>query len=110
MAKNALSRMTTGGVSHVEGAKKDLMEDVHRFARLGVKLEDPPNSCFMVHHNSESSLVVEVKSKNNIDKPLFELKESVLPKNNESFSLGGGYVVLRYKERLCVPNVDNLRN
>ena len=43
----------------------------------------------MIHHNSESSLVVEVNSKEHLDQPLMELKESVLGKINESFSLGG---------------------
>ena len=53
--------MTMGSVSDVEEAKKDLVKDVHRLARLGVRLEDSPNGGFMVHHNSESSLVVKVK-------------------------------------------------
>ena len=53
--------------------------------------------------------MVEVKSKQHLDQSLMELKESVLGKHNESFSLGGGGI-LRYKERLCVPNIDNLRN
>ena len=47
---------------------------------------------FMVGNNSESSLVVEVKSKQHLDLALMELKESVLVKLNESFSLGGGMV------------------
>ena len=50
-------------MSHVEEAKKDLVKDVHRLARLGVRLEDSPNGGFVVHHNSESSSVVDVKSK-----------------------------------------------
>ena len=33
------------------------------FSRLGVRLHDSTKGGFMVHHNSESSLVVEVKSK-----------------------------------------------
>ena len=41
----------------------------------------------MVHHNFELSLVVEVKSKQYIGPPLMELKELVLSKLNESFSL-----------------------
>ena len=41
----------------------------------------------MVHQNSESSLVVEVKSKQHIDTSLIELKESVRGNLNESFSL-----------------------
>ena len=63
----------------------------------------------MVHHNFESSLVVEVLSKQHLDQPLIELKESVLCELNESFSLGGDDV-LRYQGRLCVLNVDCLRN
>ena len=61
----------------------------------------------MVHHNSESSLVVEAKFKQHFDQPLMELKESVLGKLNKSFSLGGDDV-LRYQGRLCVPNIDDL--
>ena len=89
MVADALSRMTMSNVSHVDEAKKNLVKDVHRLARLGVRLEDSPNGGFMVHHNSESSLVVEVKSKQHLDQPLMELKESVLGKLDESFSLGG---------------------
>ena len=50
------------------------MKDVHMLARLGVRLEDSPNGGFMVHHNFESSLVVEVNSKQHLDKSLIELK------------------------------------
>ena len=52
-------------------------------------MEDSPNGCFMIHHNSESSLMVEVKSKQHLDLSLIELKESVLGKLNEFFYLGG---------------------
>ena len=37
----------------------------------------------MVHHNTKSSLVVDVKSKQHLDPSLMELKESVLSKLNE---------------------------
>ena len=58
-----LNRMTIGSVAHVEEGKKELVKDVHRLSRLGVRLEDSMKGGFMNHHNSESSLVVEVKSK-----------------------------------------------
>ena len=48
----------------------------------------------MVHHNSESSLVVEVKYKQYPDPLLMEFKESLLSKQNDSFSQGDG--VLSY--------------
>ena len=60
---DALTHMTMGSVSHIDEANKDLVRDVHRFARLGVRLEDFSNGVVIVHHNSESSLVVKVKSK-----------------------------------------------
>ena len=63
----------------------------------------------MVHHNSESSLVVELKSEQHRDKSLLELKESVLGILNEAFSLEGNGV-LGYQGILCVPKVDDLRN
>ena len=78
-----------GSVSHLDEAKKDLPRELHRLARLGVRLESAPNGGALVHHSSESSLVVVVKSKEHLDQPLMELKESVLVKLNESFSLGG---------------------
>ena len=69
--------------------------------------EFDPNS-FMVHHNSELSLVVDVKSKQHLDKPLIKLKESVLGKLNESFFLREDGI-LRYQGRLSVSKVYGLR-
>ena len=62
----------------------------------------------VVHQNFESSLEVEVNSKQHLDLLLIELKESVLGKMIESFSQGGG--VIRYQGRFYVPNVDDLRS
>ena len=60
---DTLSRMTMGSVYHVEEVKKKLEKDVNMLDRLGVHLEDSPYSGFMIHRNSNSSLVVEVKYK-----------------------------------------------
>ena len=105
---DALSRMSMGSISHLDEAKKDLSREVHRLARLGVRMESAPDGGAIVHHNSESSLVVEVKSKQHLDLALMDLKESVFGKMNESFSLGGDGV-LKYQGRLCVPDVEGLR-
>ena len=105
---DSLSFMCMGSVPHVEEDKKDLVKDVHRLAHLGVKFEDCSNGGFIVYHNSELPLVVEVKSKQHLVPSLMELKEFIICNLNELFSLRGG--VLMYQERLCVPNVDDLRN
>ena len=55
----------------------------------------------MVRHNSESSSVVEMKSKQHLDPLLMELKESVLSKLNESFFQRRDGV-LRYLGRLLI--------
>ena len=54
-----------------------------------MRLESASNGGVVVHHNSESSLVVEVKSKQHLDLALMELKESIITKFNESFYLWG---------------------
>ena len=50
---DALSQMTMGSVSHLNEAKKDLAREVHRLARLGVRLKSIPYGGVVVHHNSE---------------------------------------------------------
>ena len=82
MVADALSHMTMCSVSHIDEAKKNLVKEVHRLAWLGMRLENSLDGDFMVGNNSESSLVVEVKSKKHHDKSLIELKKTVLGKLN----------------------------
>ena len=81
--------MTMGSVSHLDEAKKYLAREVHRLARLGVRFESFLDGGVIVHYNSKSSLVFDVMSKQHLYLAFMELKESVLGKLNESFSLGG---------------------
>ena len=64
VVEDALIRTTIGILPHLDEAKKDLARKLHRLARLGVRFSGPG---VIVHHNSESSLVVEVKSKQHLD-------------------------------------------
>ncbi|KAH0651615.1 hypothetical protein KY284_031527 [Solanum tuberosum] len=105
---DALSRLSMGSVAHVEEEKKELVREVHRLARLGIQLVDSTKGGVMVHNGSESSFVMDVMSKPGLDPILVELKESVLKKSVEAFSQGGDGM-LRYQVRLCVPDVDGLR-
>ena len=91
MVLDALSHMTMGSVSHIDEAKKDVVNDFHRFARLSVRLENSPNGSIMVNYDSKSYVVVELKPNKLLHQPLMELKESVLGKLNDSFSLGEGW-------------------
>ena len=58
---DALNRMSIGSTAHVEDGKKDLMKDIHRLTRLGVRLVYSTSGGVSVHPSSESSLVVEVR-------------------------------------------------
>lgn len=77
---DALSRLCMGSVAHVKDEKEKLVQDVHRFARLGVQIVDFLEGSFTVHSGFESSFVVDVKSKQGLDPILIELKELVLKK------------------------------
>ena len=61
-----------------------------------------------VQNGVESSLVVEVKKKQDSDPILLELKGTVHNQRVEVFSQGGDGV-LRYQGRLSVPDVGELR-
>ena len=83
------------------------LKEVHRLARLSVRLVDSISGGVCVHPSSESSLIVEFKKGQHLDPVLMELNDSVLLKMNESFALEGDGI-LRYQDRLCVPDVDDL--
>ena len=71
---NALSRLSMGSVAHVEKERKELVKYVHSLARLGVHLMSISDSGVIVKNKAESSLVVEVKEKQDSDQILLELK------------------------------------
>ena len=60
---DALSRLYMGSIAHVEEEKKELVEDVHGLARLGVCLMSISNNGVTVPNGAELSLVVEVLEK-----------------------------------------------
>ena len=61
-----------------------------------------------VHNKEESSLVVEVKERQDNDPILLELKGAIHNQTVEVFSQGG-YGVLAYQGRVCVLDVRELR-
>ena len=69
---DALSRLSIDCVAHVEEKSEELVKDVHRLARLGVRLMNISDSCVTVHNGAESSLVVEVKEKQESDPILLD--------------------------------------
>ena len=50
---DALSRLSMGSVAHVEDSKKKLAQEVHQFARLGIRLVDIKEGDIWVQSSSE---------------------------------------------------------
>ncbi|XP_075095211.1 uncharacterized protein LOC142173505 [Nicotiana tabacum] len=79
---DALNRRSMGSLAHVKADKRTMMKEVHHLASLRVRILDSEDG---------------------------GLKEGFHKHKTTDFEQGGGDGTLRYKGRLCVPNVDGLR-
>lgn len=66
VVSDALSRLSMGSVAHVHGKKKEFVRDVHRLAQFDVQLVDGTKGGGIVHSGSESSFLMDVKSKQDL--------------------------------------------
>ena len=87
-----------------QGMNKDLCQLVN----LGVHLLESQDEGVIVQNTTESSLVVEVKEKQYTNPIVLQLKANVLHGMTKAFELKKDGV-LRCQNRMCVPNMDELR-
>ncbi|KAH0661672.1 hypothetical protein KY284_026603 [Solanum tuberosum] len=106
---DALSRKIMASTYGQSVERQGITKDLCQLASLGVRLLESPDKGVIVQNAAESSLVVEVKEKQYIDPILLKLKENVQQGMIKVFELTQERV-LRCQNRLCVPNVDELRN
>ncbi|XP_069145650.1 uncharacterized protein [Solanum lycopersicum] len=85
-----------GSLAHVEEERKKLAKDVHRLARFDFRLKSISDNGVIVQNKVESSLVVEVKEKQDSDAILLEHKGEVHNQKAKVFSQWGDGV-LRYQ-------------
>ncbi|KAH0728078.1 hypothetical protein KY284_003943 [Solanum tuberosum] len=105
---DSLSSLFMGSTAHIEEGKRELAKDVHRLACLGVRFLYSAEGGIVVANRAESSLVSEVKEKQDQDPILLELKANVQKQQVLAFEQGGDGV-LKFQGRLCVPMVDGLK-
>ncbi|KAH0738661.1 hypothetical protein KY290_037366 [Solanum tuberosum] len=105
---DSLSRLSVGSTAHIEEGRRELAKDVHRLAYLGVRFTDSAEGVIAVTSRAESSLMSEVKEKQDQDPILLELKANVQKQRVLAFEQRGDGV-LRYQGRLCVPMIDGLQ-
>ncbi|XP_075096273.1 uncharacterized protein LOC142174386 [Nicotiana tabacum] len=106
---DALSRKSMGSLAHLGADQRPLAREVYQLASLGVCISTSDEGKVMVHNGAESSLVAKVKENQFIDPALAQMNEAVLNNKTSAFSLGGRDGVLQCQDRLCVPDMDNLR-
>ena len=70
---DALNILSMGSVAHFEEERKELVKDVHRLAHLVVRLMSISDNGVTVQNGTNSSLVVEVKEKQDSDPIFLEL-------------------------------------
>ncbi|XP_070044958.1 uncharacterized protein [Nicotiana tomentosiformis] len=89
--------------------QRSLDKEIHRLSSLGVRLADSRKGVVIVQNRAKSSLVMEMKGKQYNDPLLVQLKEGIHKHKTMGFSIGMDDGTLRYQGRLCVTNVDGLR-
>ena len=71
---DAFSRLSMGSEAHVEEERKERVKDVHRIARLRVRLMRILNSGVTIQDKAKFSLVVKLKENQDNDPILIERK------------------------------------
>lgn len=84
------------------------MKDVHHLFNLGVPLLDSGDGGVFVKEVANSSLGADVKEKQALDLILMRIKGDIDRQKVMAFEVSGNGT-LWYQERLCVPDVDGLR-
>ena len=86
-----------------------MVKEVHRLSKLGIRLLDSEVGGVIAQNMAYSCLVIKVREKQFGDSYLLQMKEGIHKHKALAFEQGGDNGALRYRGRLCVPDVDGLR-
>ncbi|XP_070057156.1 uncharacterized protein [Nicotiana tomentosiformis] len=96
-----------GSLSYLPLEKSGIANEIHHLACLGVQLLDSGDTGVTIQDTTASSLVTEVKERQYEDHVLAHYRYTA-PRNGKTPFKIMGDRVLRYRGRLCVPNVAGL--
>ncbi|XP_070048496.1 uncharacterized protein [Nicotiana tomentosiformis] len=97
-----------GSLSYLQLEKCRIAHEFHQLASLGVRLLDLGDTRVTIEDTITSSLVTEVKECQYDDPMLAHYRDASPQKENTPFEITEeGF--LRYRGRLCVPNMAGLR-
>ncbi|XP_070022667.1 uncharacterized protein [Nicotiana sylvestris] len=108
MVEDALSRKSMGVLAYLEVQRRSLGREIQKLANDGIRLDETEEGGIIAYALAQSSLVADVKDKQDEDLYLVKLKEGVKNKEITAFTLESDGV-LKLNDRLCVPDVDALR-
>ncbi|XP_059302180.1 uncharacterized protein LOC132054137 [Lycium ferocissimum] len=97
-----------GSRGDVPPKRKELACELHQLASLGVRLTDSGNAGVTVHNPTVLSLYMKVKRRQYEDPKLSYYRDTLPQKEKSPFEISAGGI-LRYRSRLCVPDVARLR-
>ncbi|XP_070040089.1 uncharacterized protein [Nicotiana tomentosiformis] len=87
--------------------KSEITREIHQLANLGVQLLDSCGTRVTIQDTTTSSLVTKVKERQYEDPVLAHYRDITLQKEKTPFEITGDGI-LRYRGRLCVPNMAGL--
>ena len=105
---DALSRKSMGSLAHITPIKRPLIEEIHKLESEGVQFELKESGALVAYLRARSSLIEQIREAQSKDPKLRKLIEDVQNGKNSDFTLDQEGA-LRHGNRLCVPDVCELR-
>src|SRR5262249_29592905 len=104
---DALSQKLMGSLAHISVHRRELAKELKELVDMGVHFEFSDSSGLIAYFQVRPTLVDEIKANQDNDPSLVRLKDEAQKGQAPGFLIVEG--VLRYGDRLCVPDVDGLR-
>ncbi|XP_070045798.1 uncharacterized protein [Nicotiana tomentosiformis] len=105
---DVLSRKSMGSLVHIEAGRQELTKELHQLANMRIRLLNSDDRGVDVQNTVESSLVAKVKAHQYEYLTLLRLIEVIRQRKITAFEIERDGA-LRYQGRLCVTNVEGLR-
>ena len=105
---DALSRKSSGSLAHISVEKRPLIQELHKLVDQGLMMKISRSGGLLAQFKFISVLKDRIKAAQSQDPILVELEENVRLGKFTDFTLDDEGI-LWISERLCVPDVDNLR-
>ncbi|XP_070052449.1 uncharacterized protein [Nicotiana tomentosiformis] len=105
---DALSCRSMNSLSYLQPEKSEIARQLHELANIGVQLLDSGGTGVTIQDTTTSSLVTEVKECQYEDHVLAHYRDTTLQNEKTPYEITRDRF-LRYRGRLCIPNVIGLR-